>query len=56
MPNKQANLTRLINQTRKGIKIGKLADKIISIEIPKKNKGFIVVETYFVLELLIPCI
>ena len=42
MPNKQTNQIRLTNQTKKGIKRGKLDDKILSIEMPKKSKGFMV--------------
>ena len=33
MPNKQTNQVRFINRTKKGIKGGKLDDKILSIKI-----------------------
>ena len=42
MPNKQTNQIRLTNQTKKDIRRGKLDDKILSIEMPKKSKGFMV--------------
>ena len=42
MPNKQTNQIRLSNQTKKDIRRGKKDEKILSIEMPKKSKGFMV--------------
>ena len=43
MSNKKTNQIQNTNQTKRDIKAGKVDEKILSIEIPKKSKGFMIV-------------